>query len=90
MEEEDLFVHILLDVSHSMGMGEPSKSLYSKQLAQFRLHFSEDQMLLVLTEDLHGNPAATWRQLSPRLRRWLALPASMRPRRQSRPLGMPE
>lgn len=33
LEEEDLFVHVLLDASHSMGMGEPSKLLYGKQLA---------------------------------------------------------
>lgn len=33
MEEEDLFVHVLLDVSHSMGMGEPAKLAYAKRLA---------------------------------------------------------
>jgi uncharacterized protein (DUF58 family) len=33
MEEEDLCVHILLDVSLSMGMGDPVKLVYSKQLA---------------------------------------------------------
>jgi len=33
MEEEDLFVYILLDTSHSMGMGEPAKLPYAKQLA---------------------------------------------------------
>ena len=33
MEEEDLFVHVLLDVSHSMGLGEPPKFQYAKQLA---------------------------------------------------------
>lgn len=33
MEEEDLFVHLLLDASHSMGMGEPPKFLYAKRLA---------------------------------------------------------
>lgn len=32
MEEEDLFVHFLIDTSHSMGMGEPSKALYAKML----------------------------------------------------------
>ena len=33
MEEEDLFVHFFLDVSHSMGLGEPEKLLYAKKLA---------------------------------------------------------
>ena len=33
MEEEDLFVHIVLDASHSMGMGEPDKFLYARRLA---------------------------------------------------------
>lgn len=33
MEEEDLFVHVLLDASHSMGMGEPAKLLYAQRLA---------------------------------------------------------
>lgn len=33
MEEEDLFVHVLLDASHSMGMGDPTKLVYAKRLA---------------------------------------------------------
>lgn len=33
MEEEDLFVHVLVDVSHSMGSGEPPKLAYAKRLA---------------------------------------------------------
>ena len=33
MEEEDLFVHVLLDTSHSMGMGEPPKLPYAKKIA---------------------------------------------------------
>lgn len=32
IEEEDLFIHFLIDTSHSMGMGDPSKILYAKQL----------------------------------------------------------
>jgi len=32
MEEEDLFVHVFLDVSHSMGLGDPEKLLYAKRL----------------------------------------------------------
>ena len=33
MEEEDLFVHLFLDASHSMGMGHPEKFLYARRLA---------------------------------------------------------
>ena len=33
MEEEDLFVYFLVDASHSMGMGEPSKLEYAKKAA---------------------------------------------------------
>ena len=32
MEEEDLFVHLLLDSSHSMGIGNPDKFLYARRL----------------------------------------------------------
>ena len=33
LEEQDLTVHILADVSASMGLGEPSKALFAKRLA---------------------------------------------------------
>src|SRR5688572_19404309 len=33
MEEEDLFVYVLLDASHSMGLGEPPKLPFAKRVA---------------------------------------------------------
>ena len=33
MEEEDLFVYVLVDASHSMGMGEPVKLPFAKKMA---------------------------------------------------------
>ncbi|HZN62878.1 MAG TPA: DUF58 domain-containing protein, partial [Planctomycetota bacterium] len=33
MEEEDLFVYVLLDASHSMGLGEPPKLPFAKKVA---------------------------------------------------------
>ena len=33
LEEQDLTVHVLVDVSASMGLGEPSKALFAKRLA---------------------------------------------------------
>lgn len=76
MEEEDLFVHFLLDTSHSMGMGEPSKLLYAKRLtaalSYVALAGAHRVMIQPFSQKLHPPlPYTRGRGQWPRLERYL-------------------